>query len=212
MKLYGYWRSTAAYRVRIALNLKGLEYENASIDLVKDGGQQHTTWYQAINPQELVPSLELDDGRIIGQSMAIIEYLEETYPEPTFLPGDSVTRAQTRQLAQIVGSDIHPLNNLRVLNYLKESLSADQQTTTHWYHHWLRKGFDTLEALIDEDGPFAMGSTLSLADLFIVPQLYNAHRFEFPLEPYKRLVRVESTCLTLDEFSRAAPENQQTGS
>ncbi len=214
MKLYGYWRSTAAYRVRIALNLKEIPYDIVEVDLIKDGGDQHQGWYKTINPQELVPTLELDDGNVIGQSMAIIEYLEETFPHIPLLPADSLQRAQIRRMAQVIAMDIHPLNNLRVLDYLRQEIGVDQTAVSNWYHHWLKKGFSTLETLIDAVGPFAAGSSITLADVFIVPQLYNAHRFDFDLKDTPGLQRIEQSCLGLPAFSQAAPENQKnsTGS
>jgi len=210
IRLFGYWRSTAAYRVRIALNLKQVSYTQESVDLVKDGGAQNTPEFLAINPQGLVPALVVD-GQSISQSMAILEYLEEKYPQPALLPKDLNSRAQVRQLCQLVCSDVHPLNNLRVLNYLKQDLKIDDEAKLGWYHHWLRKGFTAFEAILKKQeikGPYTFGEELSLADACLIPQIYNANRFKFSMDDFPRLTEINANCLKLERFQNAVPENQ----
>ncbi len=212
MKLYSYWRSSAAYRVRIALNLKGIDYQSAFVHLVKDGGEQLKPEYAAVNPQRLVPSLELDDGRVLTQSMAIIEYLEEVESGPALLPGDAIGRARVRALAQLVACEIHPLNNLRVLKHLATSLGLDDQQKNDWYCHWLIEGFDALETLLADSpatGIFCHGSTPGLADLCLIPQVYNARRFNIDLTPYPTIERIDAACAALETFCQAAPEAQE---
>ena len=208
--LYGYWRSTAAYRVRIALNLKGIRYESAPVHLTRDGGEQKQSRYQDINPQMLVPTLEEGEVRI-GQSLAIMEYLEEVYPEPALLPGDSFQRARARQVALAIACDIHPLNNLRVLSYLQQELGVDDDGKMKWYHHWITENFTALETLAAADadgGPYFLGDTVSIADICIVPQFYNARRFDVPLDRFPRLLEIDRACRDVDAFRGAAPENQ----
>lgn len=207
MKLYDYWRSSASYRVRIALNLKGIAYEHICIHLVKEGGQQHTNDYRAKNPQGLIPALELDDGSVLPQSMAIMEYLDETYPEPALLPGDAKNRADIRALANIISADIHPVNNLRILQYLAGKLDVTDEDKSTWYRHWIYKGFDALEACLGDD-TYCRGDTPSLADICLVPQVYNAHRFKCDMTPYPKISRINDTCLKRDAFRKAVPENQ----
>jgi len=210
IKLYGYWRSTAAYRVRIALNLKQIAYSQESVHLIKDGGEQHKPEYKALNPQELVPTL-VDGDVIIGQSMAILEYLEEKYPKPSLLPQDLKSRAFVRQLCQLVACDIHPLNNLRVLNYISQDLEISEAKKESWYHHWLRKGFQAYEELLKQraiEGTYSLGEELSLADACLIPQLYNANRFNFPMDEFPRLLAINENCLQLERFQNAVPENQ----
>lgn len=208
MKLYDYWRSTAAYRVRIALNLKGLDYEQVPVHLVRDGGEQHAEAYRRLNPQSLVPALETDDG-VLTQSLAICEYLEERYPDPALLPADPMARARVRAMAHTVAMDVHPLNNLRVLQYLKGELGVDDAQKAAWYRNWVVLGFDAIEVqLASRDGDFASGSTPSLADLCLIPQVYNARRFEIDLNAYPNIVVVDAACTELDAFRRAAPEAQ----
>jgi maleylacetoacetate isomerase len=210
MKLYSYWRSSAAYRVRIALNLKGLKHEIVPVNMLKDGGEQHSQQYQEINPQELVPTLV--DGEItLTQSMAIIEYLDEKYPQINLMPADIENRARVRQLAQITACDIHPLNNLRVLKYLKKELNVEDDDKDNWYQHWIIQGFNALEESIKKSrltGPYCMGEKLSLVDLCLIPQMYNAHRFKVSMENYPILSEIEKTCLALDAFQQATPEKQ----
>lgn len=210
IKLYGYWRSSAAYRVRIALNLKQISYSQEPVNLAKDGGEQHNPEYQLLNPQELVPTL-VDEGVTLGQSMAILEYLEEKYPRMPLLPQDRVMRALTRQLCQIVACDIHPLNNLRVLQYLGNELSVTSDARQEWYHHWIRKGFQAYEALLQQNdimGTYSLGEELSLADVCLIPQIYNAIRFDFVMDDFPRLMAINENCLKLERFLNALPENQ----
>lgn len=207
MKLYDYFRSTACYRVRIALNLKGIDYEKIAIHLINNGGEQHSPEYRQVNPQELVPSLEVD-GHIISQSLAIIDYLDETFPTPALLPSNPLMKAEIRSLALIVACDMHPLNNLRVLNRLKEEFKASEVQVTQWYHHWLKAGFDAFESKLsgmERSGSFCFGNTPSLADLCLIPQVYNAQRFNFSLEPYPLIREINALCLTLKAFQEAAP-------
>lgn len=211
MKLYTYWRSTAAYRVRIALNLKGLQAEQVSVHLVRDGGEQHREDYRALNPQGLVPTL-VDGDQHLSQSLAIIEYLDERHAEPALLPETAAGRARVRSLAQLIGCEIHPLNNLRVLQHLEGEfgISGDRRRLD-WYHHWLREGFRALEQRLAseaETGRFCHGDTPGLADLCLVPQLYNARRFELPLEDYPHLTAIDAACAELSAFRDAAPEAQ----
>ena len=210
MRLYTYWRSSAAYRVRIALNLKGVAAEQVPVHLVRDGGEQYGDTYRGINPQSRVPALE-DGGRVLTQSLAILEYLEETHPEPPLLPPDPAGRARVRALAQIVACDIHPLNNLRVLRYLKREAGLDDAARDAWYRHWIADGFAAMEALLagsPETGRFCHGDAPTLADACLVPQVYNARRYACDLAPYPTLTRVEAACLALPAFQRATPEAQ----
>jgi maleylacetoacetate isomerase len=207
VKLYSYFRSSAAYRVRIALNLKGISYETASIHLVKEGGLNRRPEYQAINPQMRVPALALDDGEVLVQSLAIIDYLDETYPEPPFLPASPVERARVRSVAQVIACDIHPLNNTSPLRYLKRSLGQDQAAIDAWYHHWILEGFPAVEEMI-RPGPYAFGASVTLADICIVPQVYNARRLKVPLDGFPKILGVEEACLRLSPFDKARPENQ----
>jgi maleylacetoacetate isomerase len=208
--LYSYWRSSAAYRVRLALNLKGIDYRIQPVHLARDGGEHRQPAYLAINPQGLVPLLV--DGEVkISQSLAIIEYLEETSPSPALLPADPVARARVRSLAQIIACDIHPLDNLRVTNYLRDQLGIGAEAGRVWYAHWIRTGFDALERRLASEpstGQFCHGDQPGLVDIFLVPQIYNALRFEFDMTPYPTLRRLHAACQTLDAFRRAAPEAQ----
>jgi maleylacetoacetate isomerase len=207
MKLYTYFRSSAAYRVRIALNLKGIGYESIPIHLIKDGGRQHSAEFRAINPHGRVPALALDSGDILTQSMAIIEYLDETHPKPALLPIDPVKRARVRAFAQTIACDIHPLNNLIALQYLRRTLKHEQPAIDAWYHHWILQGFDTLEATI-QPGPYAFGGEVTQADICLVPQMFNARRLKVPLDKFPKLVAVDAACLKLAAFDKARPENQ----
>ncbi len=207
--LYSYFRSSAAFRVRIALNLKGIDYQIHSVHLLKDGGQQSHAKYLKLNPQGLVPVLVIDD-MVISQSAAMIEYLEETYPEPSLLPKSVAERAYVRSLAQTVACDIHPLNNLRVLQYLKTRFNiADAKAS--WYPHWIEKGFDAFEHRLCEhgsNGRFCFGDTAGMADIFLIPQLYNALRFDCGLESYPLIKSIYAHCMQQTAFAKAAPENQ----
>jgi len=207
VKLYSYFRSSAAYRARIALNLKALPYEMTYVHLTKDGGQQRKPEFSAVNPQMRVPALALSGGEILTQSLAIIEYLDEIQPEPPFLPADALERAKVRAIAQIVACDIHPLNNLVALQYLKRQLKHEQPEIDAWYHHWVTEGFKAIEAMI-EPGPYTCGSHVTLADICLVPQVYNARRLKVPLDAFPKIVAVDAACLKLPAFDKARPENQ----
>jgi len=207
MKLYSYFRSSAAYRARIALNLKGLDYEIVPIHLVKDGGQHKRADYRAINPQMRVPALRLPNGDVLIQSLAIIEYLEEIAPNPPLLPADPVTRARARAIALIVACDIHPLNNSGTLAYMRGQLQQQELAVNAWYAHWIMTGLEVIEAMI-APGPYAFGGQVTVADLCIVPQLANARRFNLPIQQFPRLLGVEAACQQLEAFDRARPERQ----
>ena len=210
MKLYTYFRSSAAYRVRIALNLKGVDYEPAFIDLLPPAAGQRAPEYLAINPQGLVPTLE-HDGTTLTQSLAIIEYLDELYPQPPFLPAAAAARAQVRAMALTVACELHPLNNSRVLAYLRSQLTLSDQAVSSWYQHWVASGFRGLEEQArrsSADGRHMFGATVTLADLYIVPQMYNARRFKCDLEPYPTLRAICAHLESLPAFAKAAPEAQ----
>jgi len=211
LQLYSYFRSSASYRVRIALNLKGLPFEYMPVHLLKDGGQQHTADYQRINPAELVPAL-VDDGQAIGQSLAIMEYLDETRPElPALLPRDALGRARVRALAQSIACEIHPLNNLRVLQYLERDLKLDEATKATWYRHWITVGFTAVEAMLANNphtGTFCHGDTPGMADCCLIPQIANSRRFDTPLDAFPTICQIEAACLALDAFAKAAPALQ----
>lgn len=207
MKLYSYFRSSAAYRVRIALNLKGVSYDMVPIHLSKEGGLNRKPEYRAVNPQMKVPALALSGGEVLIQSLAIIEYLDEVYPEPPLLPADAVARARVRALAQIIACDIHPLNNVAPLRYLKNKLAHGQAEIDAWYHHWVNEGFEAIEAMI-QPAPYCCGAQVTLADLCLVPQVFNARRLKVPLERFPKIVAADAACLSLPVFDRARPENQ----
>jgi maleylpyruvate isomerase len=207
VKLYTYFRSSAAYRVRIALNLKGLPYEMVAVHLTKDGGQQHKPEFHAVNPQERVPALALSSGEVLTQSLAIIEYLDDIAPEPPLLPADALARAKVRAVAQMVACDIHPLNNLISLQYLKRAMKHEQTEIDAWYHHWVIEGFKAIEAMISP-APYACGAHVTLADVCLIPQVFNARRLKVPLDQFPKIVAVEAACLKLLAFDRARPENQ----
>ena len=208
IRLYSYWRSSAAYRVRIALNLKGLEHEIVPVSLAPGVAEQRSEAYRAKNPQMLLPFLE--DGDIaINQSMAILEYLEETYPDVPLLPRDEPLRSRVRAFCNMIACDIHPLNNQRVLNYVKDEFGADP--TGDWYRTWIQRGFDACEAFAS-DGPFAFGDGVTLADALLVPQMYNARRFNVPVDAFPKLVTIVDNCSELPAFRDAAPENQSDAS
>ncbi len=206
MKLYNYFRSSAAYRVRIALNLKQLPYESVFVHLAKDGGHHKRPEYRAINPQMRVPALALSSGETLIQSMAIIEYLDEVFPDPALLPTGAAERAHVRAVAQIVACDIHPLNNTGTLAYLRK-LGHDEATVNAWYASWVTAGFEAIEELI-RPGPYAFGPHVSLADLCLVPQVFNARRFKVPLDAFPKIVGVDAACNKLAAFDKARPENQ----
>lgn len=210
IRLYSYWRSSAAYRVRIALNLKDLDYETVPVSLAPDDAEHRQDAYRRINPQMLVPFL--DDGRVaIGQSQAILEYLEETYPQPALLPDSSAGRARVRAFCNLISCDIHPLNNLRVMTYLQEPLGASTEQRDDWYAHWIAEGFQAAEQLAGtsrDGGSYAFGANVTLADALLVPQIYNARRFDVPLDGYPRLLAIDEACNELPAFQKAAPEKQ----
>ena len=208
LRLYGYWRSSAAYRARIALNYKGLEWESIPRHLAR--GEQHVPDYLARNPQGLVPTLA-DGEFMLAQSLAIIEYLDETRPVPPLLPADPQSRATVRAMALAVACDIHPLNNLRVLQYLRRELGADEETVTRWVRHWIAQGFTALEAWIvrySADGRHCFGAAVTAADVCLVPQVYNARRFGLDLAPWPRLATVATALEALPAFAAARPELQ----
>ena len=204
MRLYTYFRSSAAYRVRIALNLKGVPYESVPVNLLK--GEQREEAFGAVNPQKRLPALDIG-GTILIQSPAILEYLDEVYPEPPLLPIGAVTRAKVRAVASIVGCDIHPLNNLGPLRYLKNTLGHDQAAIDEWYAHWVREGFDAIESLLGP-GPYCFGAQVTLADVYLVPQVFNARRFNISLAAYPKIAAVDAACTELRAFQDAAPERQ----
>lgn len=210
IKLYTYWRSSAAYRVRIALNLKGIDYEPVAVSLKPGDDEHRKDAYRAINPQMLVPFF--DDGKVaVGQSMAILEYLEEAYPGVPLLPAAEPARSRVRAFCNAIACDIHPLNNLRVLEYLSAEFGVTGEQKNDWYVHWITEGFRACEQMsvrYAHDGPYAFGEDITLADALLVPQMYNARRFEVPLDEYPRLVAVAAACSELPAFSDAAPENQ----
>jgi maleylpyruvate isomerase len=210
MKLYTFFRSSASYRVRIALNLKGLTYEQIPIHLRRAGGEQFAVSYKAINPQGLVPTLD-DGGQILTQSLAIIEYLEERYPKPPLLPTDSADRARVRSMALIIACEIHPIQNLRVLVHLKSNLRQSEDDLNRWARHWIDLGLSALEQMTvstPKRGKFCFGDTPTLADICLVPQLANARRFGCDLSVYPTLLQVETACNALPAFANAAPERQ----
>ena len=208
--LYDYFRSSASYRVRIALNLKGLAYDSVPVSLLDNA--QRAPEYLSKNPQGLVPAL-LDGEQLLTQSLAICEYLEETYPQPALLPNDAIGRARVRALALSIACDIHPLNNLRVLRRLEAQFAADQAGKDAWYQHWIQSGFEAFEQQIQSThGQYCFGDTVTLADLALVPQVYNARRFNCDLSAYPTMLAIEQRCLALDAFARATPEAVQAQS
>ena len=210
LKLYTYWRSSAAFRVRIALNVKGLSYESVPKHLLRGGGEQRRADYLALNPQGLVPGLE-HDGVFVAQSLAICEYLEEIRPEPRLLPGTAQDRAVVRAMALAVACDIHPLNNLRVLQYLRSEFGQGDEGVNRWIRHWISRGFEALEDWIGRysaDGRHCYGTSVTLADVFLVPQVFNARRFQVDLAPYARLAAVSEFLEGLPAFAAARPEVQ----
>ncbi len=208
MKLYSYWRSSAAYRVRIALNLKQLDYEQVSCQLAE--GEQRQPGYLELNPQGLVPALQHQD-HVLVQSLAIIEYLDSLAPQPRLLPEDPLARARVNAMAQTVACEVHPLNNLRVMQYLRQQMGLDDAAIQAWYAHWINQGFSALEHWAGQysaSGDYLVGDSVSLADVCLVPQMYNARRFKVSLEAYPRLVAADAHLQTLPAFAEAAPERQ----
>ena len=208
MKLYGYFRSSAAYRVRIALALKGLTFDNIPVNLLPSVSEQKSDAYRAVNPQGRVPFFE-DDDVAISQSPAILEYLEEAYPTVALLPPEAADRAVVRQLASLIACDIHPLNNLSVLQALKQDFDAGQGAVDAWYHKWILEGFAAFETYLSKTaGKFCFGDTPTLADIYLVPQVWNARRFKVPLGTFPLIEKIDTACNELDAFKTAAPENQ----
>ena len=210
LKLYSYWRSSAAYRVRIALNLKGLPYELVPVNLASSGGDQHLPEYNALNPQELVPAL-VHDGHTITQSMAIIEYLDEIVPEPPLLPKDAYGRARVREISYLVGCDIHPVNNLRVNQYLKATFGADADAQIAWQRHWIEVGFGALEKMLSSSpftGAWCHGDAPTMADVLLIPQCANARRVKLDLTAWPTIARIEAHALAHPAFDAALPANQ----
>jgi maleylpyruvate isomerase len=207
VQLYGYFRSSAAYRVRIACNLKDLAFETIPIHLQKEGGQNLKPDYRAINPQMRVPALKLDSGELLTQSLAIIEYLDETHPQPPLLPREAIGRAKVRALAQLIACDIHPLNNVAPLRYLKNTMGQEQDKIDAWYRHWVVVGFDALEAMLGA-GRYCYGDAVTLADICLVPQVANARRLKVPLDNYPKIVAVDAACAKIPAFEKARPEKQ----
>lgn len=214
MKLYSFFRSSAAYRVRIALNLKGLPYEMIPIHLVKNGGEQLTSGYRELNPMALVPAFiddETENSGVLTQSLAIIEYLEEKYPASPLLPANPSDRAYVRSIALSIACDIHPLNNLRVLRYLVRNLNVSEDDKNVWYRHWVEQGLASIEAMLTKDprvGKFCFGDSPTLADCCLVPQIANAQRFNCDLSQVPTVMRINDACIALDAFANAAPANQ----
>jgi len=210
MKLYTYFRSSAAYRVRIALNLKGLGYDAVPVHLLKDGGQQRQEEFRNINPSGLVPAFQ-DERITLTQSMAIIEYLEERFPAVPLMPQDAPGRARVRELAQIIACDIHPLNNLRVLRHLVKELELSEEQKTAWIRHWIGEGLTSLESHLARDpaaGPFCHGAAPTIADCFLVPQVFNAERFGIDLGACPNISRIYALCVDLPAFAAAHPSQQ----
>lgn len=211
MKLYTYFRSSAAYRVRIALNLKAIEYESVPVHLLREGGQHRNATYLALNPAGLVPALVLDDGQVMTQSVAIMEYLDEIRRDPPLLPDDAFDRAWVRSLTNLIACDVHPLNNLRVLQYLENDLACSHDAKVRWYQHWVGAGLQAFESMLvarGKTGKFCYGDEPTLADCCLVPQVYNARRFACDMSAMPTIERVVSSCETVDAFFAAAPENQ----
>jgi len=211
LKLYSYFRSSAAYRVRIALNLKGLPYQLAPVHLLRGGGEQRSPDYSLINPAQLVPSLQ-DGEFVLTQSLAMLEYLEEAFPStPRLLPADPLLRARVRALALTIACEIHPINNLRVLQYMKSTLGVADADRDNWYRHWVISGLSSLESLLAQNttpGDFCDGSSATIADCCLIPQVFNARRFHIPLDDYPNIVRIDSACMALEAFRQAAPGAQ----
>ncbi|AVM73470.1 Maleylpyruvate isomerase [Magnetospirillum gryphiswaldense MSR-1] len=210
IRLYTYFRSSAAYRVRIALNLKGIDFQAVPVHLVRNGGEHKSADYLALNPQGLVPALETD-GQVLTQSLAILEYLDETHPDPALLPADPLGRARVRAIAQAIACDIHPINNLRVLQYLGGTLGLDQAAKDDWYRHWVETGLQAVEAMLAADrrtGVFCHGDQPGLADCCLVPQVFNARRFNCDLTALPTIMRIAERCEQIDAFNQAAPAQQ----
>lgn len=206
MKLYSFWRSTTSVRVRIVMNLKGLAYEMETVSLPK--GEQFSDTYVGVNPSKGVPSLMLDDGTILTQSMAIIEYLDTVYPDPALLPADPVARARVQAASHCIALDIHPVNNLKVLNYLKSRMGHSQEDTVIWMNHWMHEGFTAFQTLIRDDTPFCFGDTIGLADICLVGQMVNARRWGLDMAPFTRLAEIDARCREIEAVQKGMPEVQ----
>jgi maleylpyruvate isomerase len=208
MKLYTFFRSSASFRVRIAMNHKGLAYEPALVNLPK--GEQLDSRYRSVNTQGLVPALQ-DGARILTQSLAIIEYLDEVHPGPKLLPPDPVDRHYVRAFSQIIACEIHPLNNLRALKYLRKTYSLDEEGVNRWYRHWIAEGFTAMESFLVQNGKhgqYCFGGQITMADCCLVPQVFNAQRYDCDLKPYPEVMRIHEACMRLDAFVRAQPSRQ----
>ncbi|KOO13067.1 maleylacetoacetate isomerase [Vibrio xuii] len=206
--LYGYWRSSAAYRVRIALNLKGLDYDQRSVHLVNNGGEQHSTEFKRLNPNQLVPVL-MDNGLVLNQSLAIFDYLDETYSDVLLVPKSGESRYLVKAMAQDIAIDVHPLNNLRVLQYLSNELNVDEREKSDWYKHWIANGFEALEQRVAVTrGQYCVGNEISLVDVCLAPQMYNAQRFGVDLTSYPNLLDVTTSLSKVRAFIQATPEQQ----
>ena len=210
MEVYTYFRSSAAYRARIVLNLKGIKADYRYVHLLKDGGEQHKPEFKAVNPQCFIPAM-VEAGHTLTQSLAIVEYVDETHPEPPLLPKDALGRARVRMLALVIACDIHPLNNQRVMQYLEKEFGADMAVKKRWIQRWVTEGFAALERLLTDSkdtGKFCHGDTPTIADAFLVPQMFNARRFDTDLAPFPTLRRIDEHCRTLKSFIDAAPDKQ----
>ena len=208
LTLYGYWRSSAAYRVRIAINYKQLTAEHIAVNLINNGGEHHQKTYTKLNPQRLVPTLK-DDNLVLTQSLAIIEYLNDKYPQHSLLPENINDKAIVRSMAQAIACDIHPLNNLRVLTFLNSSLEISKEQRSLWYRHWILEGFNAFEQMLEKySGQFCFQNDFSLADVCLIPQVYNAKRFDIPLNNYPNIMRISDACDTLTWVKKSSPETQ----
>lgn len=210
MKFHGYFRSSASYRLRIALAIKAIPHDKASVHLSRGGGEQFKADFRKLNPQELVPVIE-DDGHVLTQSLAIMEYLEETHPQPAILPKAPADRARVRALSQIIACEMHPLNNLRVLNYLTKDLGLSEEAKLTWYRHWITLGFNALEGLLaghPQTGTFCHGDSVTMADICLVPQVFNAKRFDCPMDAYPTVMRIHDACQALPAFAESVPGKQ----
>lgn len=207
MILYDYFRSSAAYRVRIALNFKGVDHERREVHLVK--GEQRSPEHIARNPQGFVPALDIGNGRILTQSLAIIEWLDWAYPEPRLIPADPLARADAMARALLIAADTHPVNNLRILKRLESQFGADEAAKAEWYRHWIAEGFAALEAMAG-DGPYLGGDAPDISDVLLVPQMYNARRFELPLDAYPKLVAADAVASALEPFAAAHPDRAKS--
>lgn len=207
LKLYDYWRSSAAYRLRIAFNLKGVDFDSTVVNIAPGADEQMGEPYKAINPQMRVPSIEVE-GKVASQSMAMLEWIEETWPEPALLPQDPWARLQVRAFADLIACDVHPLNNLSVLGKLREGFGADKEAIAEWYRDWIIRGFAALEAQAEKAAghDFLFTDRPGLAEICLVPQMYNARRFETPVDAFPRLVEIDARCQKIEAFRRAAPE------